>query len=212
MRASCPVVTALIVVNALVYAVQVVLGPRINTELVERFGLGHAGLAEGALWQFLTHGFLHGNVWHLLFNMLSFWFAGRAVEGVLKGPRFLALYLISVLGGGILQIILGQPQSQLIGASGGVFGILVAYSTLFADRDVVVLLFFVLPIRLRARYLGQGLALLSLAALVTRFEPWIGHAAHLGGCVGGYLAARALGYGRPTFPERCLTRMAGRSG
>jgi membrane associated rhomboid family serine protease len=77
---------------------------------------------------------------------------------------------------------------------------------MFSEAQIVVLLFFVIPLKFRAKYLGWGLAGSSLVFLLTGFESWIGHAAHLGGCVAGYLLARLNGYGMPSAPERLLRR------
>jgi membrane associated rhomboid family serine protease len=71
----------------------------------------------------------------------------------------------------------------------------------------VMLLFFVIPLRLRAKYLAWGLIGSSLLFLLLGFEPWIGHAAHLGGCLAGYLLARLNGYGLSSFPERIIKRI-----
>ena len=120
--------------------------------------------------------------------------------------RFLAVFALSVAGGGFLQILFVPSTTELIGASGGVFGVLTAFCTIYAPRDVFVLLFFVIPLRLRARNLGQILAAVTFFLMVTNIEPWIGHAAHMGGIIIGYLAARMMGYGLPTFPERFWRR------
>ena len=202
-------VETLVVVNALIFGFQTLVGPAADAEIIRRFGLSTAGLETGALWQFITHAFLHGNIWHLLFNMLSLWFAGRIVEQTIGTRHFVLLYILSALGGGLGQILLGPENSQLIGASGAVFGVLVAFSTMYADSVVTLLLFFVLPIRLKAKFLGLGLVAVSLISLVTRFEPWIGHAAHLGGAITGYFFARASGFGTPTFPEKLLFKKRG---
>lgn len=197
-------VQTLVVLNALIFGIQTLVGPEADAGIIRRFGLSTAGLEEGALWQFLTHAFLHGNLWHLLFNMVSLWFAGRIVEQTIGTRQFVILYVLSALGGGLGQVLLAPGDSLLIGASGAVFGVLVAFSTIYAENVVTLLLFFVLPIRLRAKYLGIGIVAVSVISLLTGFEPWIGHAAHLGGAITGYLFARASGFGRPTLPERIL--------
>jgi len=119
-------VETLVVVNALIFGFQTLVGPAADAEIIRRFGLSTAGLETGALWQFITHAFLHGNIWHLLFNMVSLWFAGRIVEQTIGTRHFVLLYILSALGGGLGQILLGPENSQLIGASGAVFGVLVA--------------------------------------------------------------------------------------
>lgn len=191
----------LIVANCLVFAYQSILPDLAARIFIFRWGLSGIGLEHGAFWQLLTHAFLHGNFWHLLVNMVSLWFAGRSVEWVLGPWKFLGLYLLSALGGGVLQMAWGPPDVELIGASGAVFGVLLAFTTIFFDHRITALIFFVIPLRLKARYLGIGLVATTALAMVFQFQSWIGHAAHLGGAIVGYLFARALGYGPPSPPE-----------
>ena len=202
----CPAVVFLCLANAGVFAGQTLLGPGHDELLIHDFGLSIAGLEEGAFWQLLTHAFLHGNLGHLLINLLTLWFVGRPLERFIGSTRFLAVYILSAVGGGLLQILLAPSEAELIGASGAVFGILCAFCTVFADREVFVLLFFVVPLRLQARRLGQILVGVTIVLLVAGLEPWIGHAAHLGGAIIGYWAARLMGYGNRTFLERWLRR------
>lgn len=195
----------LVVADIVIYAWQALSPPDTARMLIFRWGLSSAGLEEGHIWQFLTHAFLHGNLWHLAVNVLSLWFAGLAVESEIGRGRFLLLYAVSAVGGGIGQMLIGPPGIELIGASGAVCGVLLAFATIYHDREILVLLFFVLPVRLRAKYLGWAVVGVSLVAIIFNLEPWIGHAAHLGGAITGYLFARAMGYGPATWPERLLT-------
>jgi membrane associated rhomboid family serine protease len=121
--------------------------------------------------------------------------------------RFVALYFACALAGGIAQLLLEGGRSLLLGASGAVCGVILAFATIFPEAQIVMLLFFVIPLRLRAKYLAWGLIGSSLLFLLLGFEPWIGHAAHLGGCLAGYLLARLNGYGLPSFPERIIKRI-----
>jgi membrane associated rhomboid family serine protease len=182
------------------------LRPDLNERLLELYALSSAGIEEGRWWQLLTHAFLHGNIWHLLFNMAGLWFAGRIVERVMGTGRFLALYIACAVAGGLAQLLLEGGSSLLLGASGAVCGVILAFATIFPEAQIVMLLFFVVPLRFRAKYLGWGLTGSSLLFFLVGFEPWIGHAAHLGGCVTGYLLARLNGYGVPTAPERLLKK------
>ncbi|GAB4174312.1 MAG: hypothetical protein Fur0032_13990 [Terrimicrobiaceae bacterium] len=194
----------LVLANIAIYAWQAISPPEAAQMLIFRWGLSSAGLEEGRIWQFLTHAFLHGNIWHLAVNVLSLWFAGLAVESQIGKLHFLLLYALSAVGGGIGQLLIGPPGIELIGASGAVCGVLLAFATVYHDREILVLVFFVLPIRLRAKYLGWAIIVVSLVAIIFQLEPWIGHAAHLGGAVTGYLFARAMGYGPRTWPERLI--------
>jgi membrane associated rhomboid family serine protease len=154
------------------------------------YALSAWGLEAGFWWQIVTHAFLHGNLLHLLFNMMGLWFAGRIVERVVGTWRFLGLYFAAAVAGGLFQLAFGGP-GPLIGASGAVFGVLIAFATLFPESQVVALVFF-LPLRLRARSFGLGLAASSFFLMLTGLLPGIGHAAHFGGCVAGYFFAKAV--------------------
>ena len=202
-------VPILIAVNTIIFFYEQILGSQGRARLFQVYALTEEGLAEGRWWQLLTHAFLHGTIVHLLVNMAGLWFAGRIIERVMGTGRFLVLYGVSALAGGLAQILLTSAQVPLIGASGAVCGVLIAFTTMFAETEIVALLFFVIPIRLRAKYLGWGIAGSSLLFLLTGFEPWIGHAAHFGGCVAGYFFARLAGYGAPSFLERKFFRKGG---
>lgn len=179
-------VPVLIAVNVVVfvYTMGLIQNPRFQA----MYALSAWGLEAGRWWQILTHAFLHGNLLHLLFNMMGLWFAGRVVERVMGTGRFLVLYFAAAILGGLFQMAFGGP-GPLVGASGAVFGVLIAFAMLFPQSQVVAILFF-LPIRLRAKYFGWGLALSSVFFLITGLFPGIGHAAHLGGCVAGYFFVR----------------------
>jgi len=204
-RRRVSAVMVLIVINVGVFLYQF-LRPDLNERLQDFYALSSAGMEEGRWWQLITHAFLHGNIWHLLFNMAGLWFAGRIVEHVMGTGRFLALYAASAVAGGLAQVLLEGGKSLLLGASGAVCGVILAFATIFPETQIVMLLFFVIPLRFRAKYLGWGLMGSSLLFLLVGFEPWIGHAAHLGGCVAGYLLARLNGYGVPSAPERLFKK------
>ena len=182
-------VPILIAANVLVYLYQVTLA---SPQFLRLFALSASGLEAGRWWQFFTHAFLHGNTMHLLFNMVGLWCAGRTVERVMGTGRFLALFAISAAAGGVFQLAIGGPGT-LLGASGAVLGVILAFTTLFPESQIVVLLL-VIPVRMRAKYLGWGITGSSLLLVLTGWLPGIGHAAHLGGCVAGYLFARLSGH------------------
>jgi membrane associated rhomboid family serine protease len=204
-RRRISAVVVLIAINTGIFIYQW-LSPWRSDYLLDFYGLSDAGLEEGRWWQLITYAFLHANIWHLLFNILSLWFAGRIVERVMGAGRFVALYVASAVAGGVAQVLFGGGNTLLLGASGAVCGVIIAFATMFSEAQIVLLLFFVIPLKFRAKYLGWGLAGSSLLFLLTGFESWIGHAAHFGGCVAGYLLARLNGYGMPSAPERLLRR------
>lgn len=194
-------VIALIAVNVAIFVFQTFLSPVALGTFETLFGLSLEGLQAGFWWQFFTHAFLHANWLHLLFNMLGLWFAGRIVERVIGSWRFLLLYVFSAVSGGVFQMVLNGGGHLLLGASGAVCGVILAFTTMFPNVEIFVLLFFIIPLRLRAKYLGWGLIASSLLFQILGFQTWIGHAAHLGGCVAGALFARLSGFARPSALE-----------
>jgi membrane associated rhomboid family serine protease len=158
--------------------------------LTTHLALSLPGLAHGYVWQFLTFQFLHGGLFHLLCNLIVLFFFGRALEEHLGRNRFLRLYLISGVLGGLLQMIFAAAVPQhfggpVVGASAGVFGLVAAFATLFPDRTITLLLFFVIPVSMRARTLlwfGIGLAVFGILIPADR----VAHAAHLGGIAAGW--------------------------
>lgn len=195
-------VPVLVAINVGIFLYESLLGPVEKRQFLAWYALSADGLSAGRWWQFGTHAFLHGGWLHLILNMAGLWVPGRIVERVMGTGRFLALYVISAVAGGLAQVVLTGGGIPLIGASGAVCGVVLAFTTMFPEAQRVFLIFFVLPLRLRAKYLGWALMGMSLLFLILNFEPWIGHAAHFGGCVAGYLFTRLSGYGTPTFVER----------
>ncbi len=160
--------------------------------LMAVFGLSPGGLGSGWLWQLVTYQFFHGNTLHLVMNMIGLWFAGRELERTIGSRWFLIVYFTSGIVGGLAQILFSGSTTLLIGASGSVFGILVALTALLPNLPVTALLFFVLPLRMKAKTLGFLVVGSSLAMWLLGFEPGIGHLAHLGGALTGFLFARGL--------------------
>ncbi len=137
-------------------------------------------------WQLLTYGFLHGSVMHILFNMFMLWMFGRELEMVMGPRRFLTYYLTCVVGAGIVQLVVAEMQGggyPTIGASGGVFGILLAFGMTFPNR-MIMLLF--PPIPMRAKYLVVLAGLMELYFGATGSAPGIANFAHLGGMLFGF--------------------------
>jgi membrane associated rhomboid family serine protease len=162
--------------------------------------LSRDGIAHGYYWQFVSYMFLHGGVLHLLFNCLGLYFAGREVE-IICGPKhLLGMYFLGGILGGAAQ--LAVSETSLIGASGGVFAVLMAFATVLPELEITVLIFFVIPLRMRAKWLGAGLIGTSVFFALTGIGGDIGHIAHLGGALTGWVYARRLGYGGAFWLQR----------
>jgi membrane associated rhomboid family serine protease len=139
-------------------------------------------------WQIVTYAFLHGNISHLLFNMLGLWMFGNEIELYVGTRRLLVCYIASVVSAALSQlfipILFGAPPGPTIGASGGVFGLLLAYAFLFPRRKVIPL---IPPIPMPAWLFATLYAGVELFAGVTGSLSGIAHFAHLGGMVGSAL-------------------------
>ncbi len=139
-------------------------------------------------WQLVTYAFLHdtNGIGHLFFNMFGLWMFGRDIEWSMGTRRFLVYYFTCVVGAGIVQLIftavMGLPQPTL-GASGGVFGILLAYGIAFPNRTVMLL---IPPIPMKAKYFVLVYGLLTLFMGVAGTASGVAHFAHLGGMLFGF--------------------------
>jgi membrane associated rhomboid family serine protease len=148
-------------------------------------------------WQIVTYSFMHGNTTHLLFNMLGLWMFGSEVEFNVGPGRLLACYFASVVTAALSQLfvpmLFGAPPGATIGASGGVFGLLLAYAMLFPKRKVVPL---IPPIPMPAWLFAALYAGVELFLGVTGTLSGIAHFAHLGGMVGSALVIAQWRYAR----------------
>ncbi len=141
------------------------------------------------VWQIVTYAFLHStdNIWHLLFNMFGLWMFGAEIERYVGPRRLLACYFASVITAALTQLfvpmLFGAPPGPTIGASGGVFGLILAYAVMFPKRKVAVYFLIPMPTWLFATlYAG-----IELFQGVTGSQSGVAHFAHLGGMVGSAL-------------------------
>jgi membrane associated rhomboid family serine protease len=189
-----PVTTALLGANVLVFMLQLAGG----LPLVEYFALWPPA-ASGArigpgfeLWQLVTYSFLHGSMLHLMFNMLALYTFGRDVERLFGSQWYLQYYFASVVAAAVSHLVvtgwLGAPPVPTVGASGGIYGLLLAYGVYFPRRTVILLF---PPIPLPARAFVVIFAALELYLGVKGTAQGIAHFAHLGGMLGGWLMIRS---------------------
>jgi membrane associated rhomboid family serine protease len=182
--AVTPVVKFLLIVNVAVFFLQLFL----PSEVLVWFGLvPYLVWHNFYLWQIFTYQFLHGGLGHIIINMLGLWMFGCDLERRWGSDFFLRYYFVSVLGGGILNAILLPSQTvPSIGASAGVYGILLAYGLIYPNRIVYV--YFLFPIKMK--YLVIFMGLISLYSSLAATQGGIAHLAHLGGMAFGYLYLR----------------------
>jgi membrane associated rhomboid family serine protease len=184
----------LLVVNVVAFILQNVLDRFTNFPTNAYFALSVEGLRHGFVWQLLTYQFMHGGLLHLLVNCLVIYFFGRELEETLGRPRYLALYFSSGVIGGLLQALAGALlggafAAPVVGASAGGFGLVAAFATLYPERPLMLLLFFIIPINMRAKFLLLFSALLAVFGLIFPMGN-IAHAAHLGGMLTGIVFVR----------------------
>lgn len=182
------VIFVLLVANGVVFALQQ-LSPRF---LIINFALWPAGVTRSPFmpWQLVTYGFLHSNLTHIFFNMFMLWMFGRELERMMGQKRFLTYYFTCVIGAGLVQLIVAGSQGGLyptLGASGGVFGLLLAYGMAFPNR-MIMLMF--PPIPMKAKYMVILFGLMELYLGVSGGAPGVANFAHLGGMLFGFLLLR----------------------
>ncbi len=181
-------VKSLVAANVLVFAVQSMS----RGTLEDSFALWPLQPIDGAayfhLWQIITYSFLHGSITHILFNMLGLWMFGAEIERYVGPRRLLACYFASVVTAALSQLfvpmLFGAPPAPTIGASGGVFGLLLAYAFMFPTRKVIPL---IPPIPMPAWLFATFYAGVELFLGVTGTLSGVAHFAHLGGMVGSGL-------------------------
>ena len=154
------------------------------------------GLGRGYLWQLVTYQFMHAGFLHLFFNGWAIYTFGRELENLLGGPKFVSLMLSSGMVGGVFQVLvaLAWPQyfgGPVVGASACAFGLVAAYAMIFPERELTLLIFFVIPLQLRAKTLLIGLAVIALVGIAFPMGN-VANAAHLGGMGMGCFFVRYL--------------------
>jgi membrane associated rhomboid family serine protease len=184
----------LIVANFAVFALDWTLGMTLQVHFAlwpwGRFYSPEFGTEVGFQpWQLLTSAFLHANLMHIGFNMFALWMFGGEVERALGSRRFIWLYLASILTASVVQLIVvtaNAPQevAGTVGASGGVFGVLLAFAMLYPQRRVMLIF---PPIPMPAWLLVAGYGVVELAMGVFGTQQGVAHFAHLGGMLGAFI-------------------------
>jgi membrane associated rhomboid family serine protease len=193
-----PWVLRLVIANVVVFFLQQ------NSDTITNALLLVPALGLQRPWSFITYMFLHGSLGHIFWNMLSLFFFGPRLEARLGGGSFLGLYFTSGIMGAVLSIPF-TPYAPIIGASGAVYGVMLAYA-MFWPRDQI-LIWGIVPVE--ARYLVLFMTALSLFGGFSPSGGGIAHFAHLGGFAGGYLFLKAMrrGSGSAKFRKQAtITR------
>lgn len=179
-----PAVKGLVIVNTVVFIFQAL----VDYNLVLLFGLvPYLVWQQLFVWQLFTYQFLHGGIFHILFNMLALWMFGCDLERRWGTAFFLRYYFVSVIGGAILNtLFLPTQMVPSIGASAGVYGVLLAYGLAYPDR--IVYFYFLFPIKMK--HFVMIIGAISLYSSIVATQSGIAHLAHLGGMGCGYIYLR----------------------
>jgi membrane associated rhomboid family serine protease len=187
-----PLTIAIIAINVIVFLADM------RFPLSQYGALVYGEMTHGHVWQLITFQFLHGSWLHILLNCWGIFVFGPPLETVLGKARFLTLYLASGVVGGAVQIlawVLAKERfpHEVVGASAGLFGLVAAFTSLFPEARMTVLLFFVIPLRMTANRMLTVAAAITVLGLMFPNRVLganVAHAAHLGGLVSGLIFVR----------------------
>ena len=196
----------LILANIAVYLIYFFGSLANGGPIFESFVLMPSSVIHGAIWQLVTYLFLHSltSFWHILFNMLTLWMFGKPIEETWGTKRFLQYYFVCGIGAGICVVLanmaFGDPRQRVIGASGAIYGLLLAYGMLFPEQTVMFS--FLFP--LKAKYMVM---IFGAIAFLSSFQGpgTVSNLAHLGGMIFGFA------YMKTQFRSRHRPQAAGRS-
>ncbi|MFN3915580.1 MAG: rhomboid family intramembrane serine protease [Aquabacterium sp.] len=192
-----PITQALILINVAVFCLDIAL----NKMLSAYFALWPVNSPLFLPWQVVSYGFLHGSFMHLFFNMFGIYMFGSELERIWGAKRYMQFFGASVLAAAMAQLVIsmmtGSPNPT-VGASGGLFGLLLAFGMMFPNRTIMPLF---PPIPMKAKVFVAVYGGIELFFGVTGTQSGVAHFAHLGGMLGGWLMLRYW-RGQPPFGGR----------
>jgi len=178
---STNVVKTLIIMNVIIFILELII-----PSIIPQFASYNISNPNFRIWQPLTSMFLHGGFLHIFFNMIVLWSFGNQLNQIIGTSKFLQLYFISGLLAGLLWMLVGNAPA--VGASGALCGLIASY--VFIAPESTVLLFFVIPMKIKNLVYGF-IAFSFIFGILSLINPafgfGIGHFAHLGGLISGYL-------------------------
>lgn len=203
-----PITKNLLIINVIFFLATLV-APKYGFDLTDMLGLHYFMASDFRVYQFVTYMFMHGGFAHLFFNMFALWMFGGTLEQVFGPKRFLIYYMVCGLGAGVIQEVVQYieyaavlsaydsvntgvaiiPMSEYlnlmttVGASGAVYGILLAFGMLFPNQGMFV---FPLPFPIKAKWFVMGYVVIELL-LGLQDSDGVAHFAHLGGMLFGFL-------------------------
>jgi membrane associated rhomboid family serine protease len=194
-----PAVKQLLIANGAVFLLFTLFGALNSTSalaglLYEHLGLQGWAVVHGEIWQLVTYAFLHAGLFHILFNLLALWMFGAQLETDWGYSLFMQFYFFCVIGAAVTTVIVSftgvlgvSPHTLTVGASGGIYGILVAFGILHGDSEIML---FPIPFLIKAKYFVIGLIALAVYGALSSAHTLgqsTAYMAHLGGGLFGYL-------------------------
>jgi membrane associated rhomboid family serine protease len=183
-----PAVKHLLIVNLLVFVA--LSNPMLYGFLMEFGALWPIGSGMFAPWQLVTYMFLHAGFGHILFNLFALWIFGQGIENYWGTKRFTIYYFLTGIGAALIHMWIGGTGAPTVGASGAVYGILIAFGMMFPERYIMLL---IPPIPIKAKYFVAIFGVIELFSGIMRPDSGIAHFAHLGGMVVGYILIKYWG-------------------
>ncbi|GAB6282618.1 MAG: rhomboid family intramembrane serine protease [Ignavibacterium sp.] len=187
-----PVIKNLLIINGAVFFIMLIMkninfdGTPAENIILRWFALMPISSGYFEIWQLITYQFLHGGFAHILFNMFALWMFGAEIENIMGSKKFLLFYLICGVGAGLLHLFLSPLFSSIpaptIGASGAIYGVMIAFALMFPNR--LIFLYFFIPIK--AKYFIAAMVLLEFLAVPSATSN-VAHLAHLGGALVGFI-------------------------
>ena len=190
-------VRRIIIACVVVYLLQLILGRTdLGGYIFPLFSLIPFRVAHGWVWQLITYGFLHASTGHVFFNMLTLWFIGSYLEQDWGKRRFIECYLFCLIGAALVTVgiaftgFLGMsPYGKTVGASGAIFGLLMAFGILYAEQEMFM---FPLPFRIKAKYLVGIWIVIAIIAIFEPSQSGVANFAHLGGLLFGFIFVKFM--------------------
>ncbi len=183
-----PAVKHLLIINLLAF---VALSTPVVSEYLFTYGaLWPIGSGRFGVWQLVSYMFLHAGFGHIFFNLFALWMFGQAIENFWGTNRFVIYYFLTGIGAALLHMLIGGGGAPTLGASGAVYGILLAFGMMFPNRPIMLLF---PPIPIKAKYFVAIFGAIELISGLTRANSGVAHFAHLGGMLIGFILIKYWG-------------------
>ena len=183
-----PAVKHLLIINVLAFVA--LNTPMIGQFLFEFGALWPIGSGRFDVWQLVSYMFLHAGFGHIFFNLFALWMFGQAIENFWGTNRFVTYYFLTGIGAALLHMLIGGGGAPTLGASGAVYGILLAFGMMFPNRPIMLLF---PPIPIKAKYFVAIFGAIELVSGLTRANSGVAHFAHLGGMLVGFVLIKYWG-------------------